>query len=399
MFSELILMQYKENCKIEGEVLTRIKIARMHFSTGLRQRTIAEKWRCNKNTLVNIIAACDRASPEARKYLEGNEHIPSDKLCLFNFFKYGSRRPKTNCRSLKEDEENLVIEKQRSLHYGAKRMFMQLKRQNMDMDVFTLCKIKGVYKRNKLKGKKVRTVNGERRALYDYAQIEAFEHLQYDTKKIADMHALPANIYYRFKNDPSLPVYQWTIIDAKTKTRFLAWSRSLNSFFGFKFLEWTIVWLRAHQVMCKINIQLDGGSEFCSSSERKLMVWNEGLKRYNVFIDDTDGAKWKQNLVERSHRIDDEEFYCPRGKFIRSKQDFLKEAQLWIMYYNNRPSDGIGMNGMSPREKLEQLGYYNAREICNFPCFLLEDCYMPFKHYFHIKKYQNVLTPYQTVWH
>lgn len=387
-------MQYKENCKIEGEVLTRIKIARMHFSTGLRQRTIAEKWRCNKNTLVNIIAACDRASPEARKYLEGNEHIPSDKLCLFNFFKYGSRRPKTNCRSLKEDEENLVIEKQRSLHYGAKRMFMQLKRQNMDMDVFTLCKIKGVYKRNKLKGKKVRTVNGERRALYDYAQIEAFEHLQYDTKKIADMHALPANIYYRFKNDPSLPVYQWTIIDAKTKTRFLAWSRSLNSFFGFKFLEWTIVWLRAHQVMCKINIQLDGGSEFCSSSERKLMVWNEGLKRYNVFIDDTDGAKWKQNLVERSHRIDDEEFYCPRGKFIRSKQDFLKEAQLWIMYYNNRPSDGIGMNGMSPREKLEQLGYYNAREICNFPCFLLEDCYMPFKHYFHIKKYQNVLTPY-----
>jgi len=83
--------------------------------------------------------------------------------------------------------------------------------------------------------------------------------------------------------------------------------------------------------------------------------------------------------VERTHRIDDEEFYCPRGEFIDSKQDFLEEAQLWIMYYNNRISDGIGLEGITPREKLVQLGYQNAKDICNFPCFILEDYYKPFR--------------------
>jgi len=98
--------------------------------------------------------------------------------------------------------------------------------------------------------------------------------------------------------------------------------------------------------------------------------------------------------VERTHRIDDEEFYCPRGEFIDSKQDFLEEAQLWIMYYNNRISDGIGLEGITPREKLVQLGYQNAKDICNFPCFILEDYYKPFRQFFEIKKSQNVLTHY-----
>ena len=388
-------MHYKENCKIEGEVLTRIKISRMYFSAGLTQKIIAEKWHCSKNTLGDIIASCGRASPEAKIYLETSEHIPSEKLCLFDFFKHESRKPKTNCRSLKEKEEKLIIEKQQSLHYGPKRMFRQLKRQDLDMKIYTLCKIKGVYKRNKLETKKVRTATGERRALYNYDKIEAFEYLQYDTKKIADLHALPAKIYWKFKNNPELPVFQWTIVDAKTKVRFLAWSHSLDSFFGLKFLEWTIVWLRAHNVPMKINIQFDGGSEFCSASKRKLAIWNEALKKYNVFVYDTDGAKWKQNLVERTHRIDDEEFYCPRGEFINSKKDFLKEAQFWIFYYNNRASDGIGLNGISPREKLERLGYYNAKEVCNFPCFILEDYYRPFQQFFEIEKSQNVLTHYR----
>jgi len=311
--------------------------------------------------------------------LKSSLHIPSEKLSLFDFFKHASRKPLSNRRSLQKAEEKIVMEKQLDLHYGAKRMFKHLKRQGLDEKIYTLCKIKGVYKRKRLKGKRVRTANGERRALYNYAQIEAFEYLQYDTKEITDMHALPLKIYNKFKNKPELPIYQWTIVDAKTKVRFLAWSYTLDSFFGLKFLEWVIVWLRAHQVMVKMNIQFDGGSEFCSASKRKLEIWNENLKKYDVFVYDTEGAKWKQNLVERTHRIDDEEFYCPRGEFIDSKQDFLEEAQLWIMYYNNRISDGIGLEGITPREKLAQLGYQNAKDICNFPCFILEDYYKPFR--------------------
>jgi hypothetical protein len=211
------------------------------------------------------------------------------------------------------------------------------------------------------------------------------------------MHALPKEIYWKFKNHPGLPVYQWTIVDAKTKVRFLAWSHSLNSFFGLKFLEFVLVWLRAHQVMCRIKIQMDGGGEFCSASKRKLACWNEKLRIYDAVAYDTEGAKWKQNLVERIHRIDDEECYCPRGELIESKEDFLAEAQLWIMYYNNRVSEGIGLEGISPRDKLEQLGYFNAKAICNFPCFILEDCFKLFYETFDFEKSQNVLTYYLEV--
>lgn len=395
MSYELILMPYKENCKIEGEILTKIKIIRMHLFGKISQKEIAQKWQCNKNTIGNIMKLCGQANLEAKKYLESGAHIPTEKLDLFDFLKNQSRKPKSNCRSLQKEEEEIIVKKQQDLHYGPKRIFKHLKRQNLNMAVYTLAKIKGVYKRKKLQVKKVRTANGERRALYNYAQIGAFEYLQYDTKKITDKHSLPLEIYEKFKKNPELPIYQWTIVDAKTKIRFLAWSHALDSFFGLKFLELVIVWLRAHQVFIKINIQFDGGSEFCRASKKKLALWNELLKKYDVFVYDTDGTKWKQNLVERTHRIDDEEFYCPRGEYINSKVDFLAEGQHWIFYYNNRISDSIGLEGITPQEKLAQLGYCNAQEICNFPCLILEDYFRPLSDIFNFQKSQNVLTYYQ----
>lgn len=396
MSYELILMPYKENCKVEGEVLTRIKIARMYFSGNLKQKEIAKRWLCNKNTLGSIVASCRKlASSQALYYLKNNIHIPSQDLKLFDFLKYQSRKPRSNIRCLQRDEEDFIIKKHTDWHYGPRRMFGQLKRQGVDMKIYTLCKIKGVYKRKNLKNKRIRVASGERRALYNYAEIEAFQYLQYDTKQITDLHALPLDIYLKFKHRKDLPIYQWTIVDAKTKVRFLAWSHNIDSFFGFKFLEFVIVWLRSHNVETKINVQFDGGSEFCSASLRKIEAWNEYFSKYDAFVYDTRGAKWKQNLVERTHRIDDEEFYCPRGEFINSRGDFIFEAQHWIFYYNNRISEGIGLEGISPKEKLNQLGFVNADAICSFPCFILEDYWKPLCDFFEVEKSQYVLTPYQ----
>lgn len=399
MSLELILMPYKENCKIEGEIITRIKIARMHLSSGVKQKELAQIWKCSKNTIGAIINSCRSAPAEAEAYLKSSAHIPGEKMHLFEFLKHESRRPLSNKRLLAKEKEKILKEKYFKWHYGPKRMFKQLKRQGFDMTVYTLPKIKGVYKRNRYEIKKVRTANGERRSLYDYDKIEAFEFMQYDTKEITDKHALPWNIYQKFKNNPELPVFQWTIVDAKTKVRFLAWSHSINSYYGMKFLEFVIVWLRSHNVYTKINVQFDGGAEFCSASDRKTASWNEYFKKYNAFVYDTDGAKWKQNIVERTHRIDDEEFYCPKGDSINSKKDFLVEAQFWIIYYNNRTSDGIGLDGISPKEKLQKLGYTNADAICNFPCFIMEDYWVPFSEFFKIEKSQNVLTHYQPQLH
>jgi hypothetical protein len=313
-------MPYKENCKVEGEVLTRIKIVRMHFVSKKAQKELAVIWKCSKNTIGAIIDSCRSAPVEALGYLQSSAHIPSEKMGLFGFLKHGSRKPKSNRRCLEKEETKILKDKHLKWGYGPKRMFKQMKRQGFDMAAYTLPKIKGVYKRERLEVKRVRTANGERRALYDYDKIEAFEFLQYDTKEITDKHALPWSIYQKFKTNPELPIFQWTIVDAKTKVRFLAWSHSLNSYYGMRFLEFVIVWLRAHNVYTKINVQFDGGAEFCSASERKTATWNEYFKKYDVFVYDTGGAKWKQNLVERTHRIDDEEFYCPKGESINCKK-------------------------------------------------------------------------------
>jgi hypothetical protein len=48
-------------------------------------------------------------------------------------------------------------------------------------------------------------------------------------KHIEDQGALPEEIYKKFQSNAEIPKYQRTIIDAKTRWRFLAYSNSINS--------------------------------------------------------------------------------------------------------------------------------------------------------------------------
>lgn len=401
-----IVMSYKENCKVEGEIMTKFKIAKMFFFDKEKQKEIAEYLSCHGNTINKIIRSCKSkgSSSEVWEYLRHGKRINKDKLLeVFDFFKHESRKPLGNKRSISfgSKEELLILQKFNDDKYGVKRMFDHLKREGRDMEKLSIGKIKGLYRKYGLKAKKVRTVNGERRSLYNYDLLGVFEELQYDVKVLADKHALPKDIYDKFKYSKRYPKYQWTIIDAKTRTRFLAYSFELNSFFGFKFLEYTIHWIRSHGVQSKINIQVDMGGEFYSGSKRKQRTWNSKLSKLNAYVYDTEGAKWKQNLVERSHRTDDEEFLCPRGSFMNSCSDFMLEAQFWIIYFNTRSHTRIGMKGLSPKKKLEECGIFNANRIINFPCLILDEFFKPLLDFFEevenlfFKKSQNVLTNYQ----
>lgn len=397
MTCKSIIMPYKENCKVEGEVITRLKIARYYFADHITQTDIAQELGVHKNTINKIIGLCkNQSNHKALWLLSCNKKVQTSDLKLFEFLKFGSRRPKSNKRMADQDTEKIILEKHSDLNYGFKRLYKHLKRSGMSIETFSFAKIKGVYKRLKLKGKRIRTQNGERRALYNYEEIGAFEHLQYDTKEILDQHALPKEIYQKFKSlKLNLPKYQWTIVDAKTRTRFLAWSYQLNSIYGLKFLQTAILWLRAHGIQTQITAREDGGTEFFSASERKLNDWNMELSVLNAVAEWTGGAKWKNNLVERTHRIDDEEFYCPRGEHINSLSDFMVEGQYWNFYYNRRSSDGIGMDGMSPKDKLYSLGIYNADQICRFPILILDNLFTPLMDIFPQTRSQNVLTPYR----
>lgn len=371
--SYFIIMSYKQQCKAEGVILTRIKIIRAVLK-GLSQREAAAIWHCSKNTIGAIIRAYTRLNEAERQLLTSNLSLTANDLERFGNLACQSRAPNSNKRSLPRTDEALILTIHKKITMGPKRMHTHLARQNRDMEVYTLSKIKGVYKRQSLVVKKVRTMNGERRPLYDYASLAAFQYLHYDTKHITDQHALPKAIYQKFLLNPDLPIYQWTIIDAKTRTRFLAYSHHLSSYFGQRFLLLTICWLRSHTIDIHINVLFDGGAEFCSASKNKLGAWQSFFDPYGVTVEQTDGDKIRQNLVERSHRPDDEEFYCPRGEYINNKTDFLIEAQNWNLYWNClRSHSGIGMNDHTPVEMLTKLGYTNAQAIGSFPTFILED--------------------------
>jgi len=369
--SSLIIMSYKQQCKAEGSVLPRLKIIRA-VRSGLSQQEAAKAWHCSKNTVGAIMRAYEAMSEEERRILTSDQSLTSDAITRFGALAHRSRAPHGNKRSLSQDEEQVILDVHREATIGAQRMRTHLMRRGADSTVYTLAKIKGCYKRRGLVAKRVRTANRERRPLYDYAALAAFERLHMDTKHIADMHALPQGLYEKFKDSPDLPVYQWTIQDAKTRMRFLAYSRELSSFFGQRFLLFAIEWLRAHGVFIQMTVLFDGGAEFCSASPKKLAVWNAFFAPYGVVVEQTQGDKTRQNLIERSHRSDDEEFYCPRGSFIDTKIDFLLEAQRWTIYWNcERPHSGI--EGMTPVQKLSRLGYENAHKIGSFPTFILED--------------------------
>jgi transposase len=389
-------MTYKDNCKTEGEILTRLKIARHYFADNISQKEIAKDIGCHKNTINEIIRLCKNESgSEILTMLSSHEKIKTHNLKLFEFLRCESRAPKTNPRQADTTLVTTIAEKHSELHYGARRLYKHIQRSMVDTSTVTFAKVKGVFKRLKLVAKTIRTQNGERRKLYEYEQIGAFEYLQYDTKTIADGHALPADIYRKFKDGKlGLPKYQWTIVDAKTRVRFLAWSNELSAFYGFKFLQIVILWLRAHGIQSNITAREDGGSEFFSGSKRKLGEWNAELTPMGAQAEHTGGTKWKNNLVERTHRTDDEEFYCPRGDRINSLTDFMSEAQNWIFYWNDRQHGGIGMHGMSPKEKLYSLGVYNAEAICRFPLLLLDKLFTPLMETCPQERSQYVLTPY-----
>ncbi len=85
--------------------------------------------------------------------------------------------------------------------------------------------------------------------------------------------------------------------------------------------------------------------------------WNELLRELNAEID-CYNPNWdiRKNLIERSHRSDDEEFLIPFAGSIKTKGQFMTQAQEYSDYWNTlRGHSGKGMDGKTPKEKLLSL--------------------------------------------
>jgi len=135
--------------------------------------------------------------------------------------------------------------------------------------------------------------------------------------------------------------YQYTAIDDCTRLRVLRIYDKNNQLSAIRFIDYVLSRLPFHAEA----IQTDNGSEF--QAQFHWHILDKGIKHVYIrpITPRLDGK------VERSHRIDEEEFYrMLEGVVIDDANLFNEKLQEWENFYNfERPHSAL--NGLTPYEK------------------------------------------------
>lgn len=383
-------MSYKQQISLsqEQELLAKLRIVKQVKRFGRKQKQVAASFSCHRNTITNILKSFKTLLPLdiQQALIYGDDWNRQDLLTLLLPLQNLSRKPHSHPAQASKAVTDKVIELfNKGIKTGPQRFTTIIKRKLADSNnpieqqvrQLSLASTKGIFKRNKLRITKVKSGNGQKRALYDYQSLACFSCLHYDVKHILDHKALPDDIYHGLATNQELPLYQWTIQDVKSRFRFLAYSRNINAEFGLKFLIFTLCFIRFTLANWdqEIIIGLDNGVEFCCGSKDKEKQWNQILSSLKSEIYTYHpGHDIRKNLIERSHLTDDEELYIPRGDKMTNLPSFMKEARAYLYYFNfQRAHSGIAMNNRTPFELIQASGLSNTTNLLKFPVIVLED--------------------------
>lgn len=387
-------MAYKEQIK-ENELITKIRIIRYVKRDHVPVGQVAKAFSCHRNTITNILTLFEKQiNLGDQNVLLGNPGQVSLEI-LHTRYKgllAQKRIPKTHKRKAPEALEGKIVDffTKDGIKVGVLGMKLYLARKyddDMSLEAkalknLSVGKLRGIYKRNTLTVQKVRSANGERKPLYDYFALGCFDKMHYDVKHILDKHALPQNIY-EILSQKEIPKYEWNIIDAKSRFRFIAYSYNLNSSFGLWYLLFVILFLRRNLIAYDLPIIIgeDNGLEFCSGSKRKEGDWNKVLNLLNSSIYSYEPYfDIRKNLIERSHRTDDEALFIPRGHLMNTKESFRKEVENYSYYFNLlRPHSGIAMNGRTPYGVVKDSGLAGIDRLKDFPVLILDEVIDPLR--------------------
>ena len=243
-----------------------------------------------------------------------------------------SRRPKTSPNATHVDVVGKILYLRRNYHFGPAKISMYLKRYH-DVTISS----SGVWRiLKRLDMSRLPTSQRYKRLDKRYLRYEKQlpgHQVQIDVKFIAPIAGAPRKKYYQF-----------TAIDDCTRLRVLRIYDRLNQKTAIQFADYVLEKL-PFQVQV---IQTDNGSEFGSSFHYHLLDKGVGHRHIKPRTPRLNGK------VERSHRIDAEEFYrLLDGAVIDDANVFNDKLQQWEDYYNyDRPHGGLG--GQTPYERLRQ---------------------------------------------
>ena len=234
-------MSYKL-LKKDSQLLTKLRLIRRVKVDGWSKVETASCFDCHRNTVLNLISTFETEIPSSVQEELLTNRFSFDQLEKLLFpLKDISTKPHHHPRQATQDQADRVKEifSDLKVKVGPQRLQRILKRKFKDKDttsfldsslaIMKLPQLKGIYKREKLKVEKARTASGESRPLYDYTALSCFERMHFDTKHLLDKKSLPSKFYDYFSSHLDiLPKYEWNLIDAKSRFRFMAYSYELN---------------------------------------------------------------------------------------------------------------------------------------------------------------------------
>lgn len=389
------LLNYKEEMK-ENAILCRIKILKAIFVEKISNRKLSRKIKVHYNTIWNIkkIFNSNCSTWDKKIIINSSKYDFNFLEKRFNYLDLKSRSPLSNSRSIKKNSYiwKKILKIQTDTNKGYMSVNNILKthiwKEKYNNNWVTISKIRWFFKRNNLKCKRIKTANREYRSPFDFLNTMAFSCLYTDIKHIPDKHALPIEIYNKFKyscdNDWVIikwfPKYELNILEQNTRIRFIAYLTEIDSHLIMNFIEYVIQFIRWNNFLppnIKITIWMDWWTDFLSNSLKKLEKYNKQIHYLNAEYYFYDWPKdTRKNLIERSHLSDDLEFFIPRWYSINSKRSFLTEATKYQEYWNfHRQHTWRFMNNLTPIQKAKQLWVYNIEIMSIFPTVILQDFY------------------------
>lgn len=250
----------------------------------------------------------------------------------------GSKRPHTCPRETHVDIVSKILYLRQNYHFGPAKIAMYLKRYH-DIEI-SQSGVWRILKRLELN----RLPASQRYKRLDkrwqrYEKQQPGHRIQIDVKFVEPLKsAVKPAVGRRTK------YYQFTAIDDCTRLRVLRIYPRCDQKTAIQFVDY-VMQRMPFQVQ---TIQTDNGSEFQSAFH--FHVLDKGVG--HVYIKPR--TPRLNGKVERSHRIDAEEFYqLLDGILIDDAKVFNDKLREWEDYYNyHRPHGGLG--GQTPYERLRQ---------------------------------------------
>jgi transposase InsO family protein len=242
-----------------------------------------------------------------------------------------SCRPKVSPRATRTEVVGKIVYLRQNYHFGPGKIAMYLERyHDVKVSKSGVWRILKRLEMNRLPSSQRYKTHKERWKRYERQQPG--HRIQVDVKFIAPFKGS------RRKH------YQVTAIDDCTRIRVLRIYDRLNQATAIQFLDYLL-----EKLPFKVEVvQTDNGAEFQSSFHWHVL--DRGIN--HVYIKPR--TPRLNGKVERSHRIDGEEFYrLLEGVVIDDTKLFNDKLQEWENFYNfHRPHGGLG--GQTPYDRLRQ---------------------------------------------